>query len=395
MKDSLIKIYDETPINTTNLLFKDNQIICDFIDGAKIEIIGTKKAKYTIEFINQDTNIIEYTSNITTNNWSKTKKSYFVNWLIKVYEDDVFLDSHKFDATNQVVYIAIESKAIGDTIAWFPYVEEFRKKHNCILVVSTFHNNWFEATYPNIKFVEPGSFVDNIYAKYRIGWFYDDNKINYRLNRVDFKSLPLQQTASSILDLPGDDIKPILSVPNERTKIEGNYVVIAPHASTQAKYWNCPNGWQTVIDHLNKIGYKVVMISNEKLGEPIHDIKLGGTLENVIDLTGNKPMKERMVDIRDADLFIGLGSGLSWVSWALGTKTILISGFSTPNTEFSDCIRVFTNKPYTCNGCFNKHKLISGDWNWCPEHKDTPRHFECTKTIEPQIIIDEINKLLI
>ena len=33
--------------------------------------------------------------------------------------------------------ICFDSKAIGDTLAWFPYVEEFRKKHECEVVVST------------------------------------------------------------------------------------------------------------------------------------------------------------------------------------------------------------------------------------------------------------------
>jgi hypothetical protein len=51
----------------------------------------------------------------------------------------------------------MDSSAIGDTLAWFPYLEEFRKKHNCELVVSTFHNEWFIKTYKDIEFVKPGT----------------------------------------------------------------------------------------------------------------------------------------------------------------------------------------------------------------------------------------------
>ena len=29
----------------------------------------------------------------------------------------------------KVVYIIFQSKGLGDTLAWFPYVEEFRKKY--------------------------------------------------------------------------------------------------------------------------------------------------------------------------------------------------------------------------------------------------------------------------
>ena len=101
-----------------------------------------------------------------------------------------------------------------------------------------------------------------------------------------------------------------------------------------------------------------------------------------------------MVDIKHADAFIGVGSGMSWLSWALNTPTILISGFSEPYTEFQDCERIFNIDPNVCTGCFNKHWLNPGDWEWCPEHQNTPRHFECTKTIKPEQVIVSINKLL-
>jgi len=74
---------------------------------------------------------------------------------------------------------------------------------------------------------------------------------------------------------------------------------------------------------------------------------------------------------------------------------MLISGFSEKYTEFSDCIRIGTDKKYACHGCFNIHRLDAGDWEWCPEHKNTPRMFECTKTIKPETVINEINKVLL
>ena len=73
--------------------------------------------------------------------------------------------------------ICFDSKAIGDTLAWFPYVEEFRKKHECEVVISTFHNEWFENNpeYKNIKFVKPEESV-NSYVHYKIGWFKTNGK---------------------------------------------------------------------------------------------------------------------------------------------------------------------------------------------------------------------------
>jgi autotransporter strand-loop-strand O-heptosyltransferase len=92
-------------------------------------------------------------------------------------------------------------------------------------------------------------------------------------------------------------------------------------------------------------------------------------------------------------LFIGISSGLSWLSWAVGTKTCLISGFTEPKTEFEDCIRI-SPQPGICQGCFNTDKLDAGDWNWCPRHKGTDRQFECTKTISSLEVIDKISQYL-
>ena len=314
--------------------------------------------------------------------------------MINVYENNELVLNYKHSLENKRVYIPVESRAVGDTIAWFSAVEEFRKKHKCQVIVSTFHNEWFISEYPNIIFVNPETNVNDLYAIYRIGWFYTkENKIDYDRSLIDFRAKPLQQTATSILGITPKEIKPKITVPNRESDIDGKYVVIAPHASNQSKYWNYPGGWQIIINHLNDIGYKVVLITQEILGDEKEDIKIGGKLLNVIDKSGNISMFDRMVDIRDSSLFIGMGSGLSWVSWVVGAKTILISGVSEKYSEFEDCIRISTEKPYACSGCLNKHKI--GDFSWCPEHHNTNRMYECSKTIEPAQIITEINKILL
>jgi autotransporter strand-loop-strand O-heptosyltransferase len=391
MRNKLIKIYEETPITIKNEIKQHNIINYSFLNGAKVEIIGSDNKEYHIEFINGDTGNIEYSTTIRNNHWCKTAKEYFVNWYIKVYSNNILISEHRLHLHDKHVYIALESNAIGDTIAWFPFLEEFRKKHNCKLTVSTFKNNWFIDEYPEMHFVTPGTNVHDLHAMYTIGWYYNDENINYNKIPVNFREKPLQETASSILGLDAIEIKPKMTLKKQNTNIVGDYVVIAPHASAHAKYWNNPGGWQKVIDHLNTMGYKVVMITQEKWGDSWHDSKLGGTLTGVIDKTGDLPIEDRLADIKNAKLFIGLGSGLSWLSWALNTKTILISGFSYPYTEFKDCIRINNKNSDICSGCFNRHWLNPGDWEWCPDHKNTERMFECTKTIDPEMVINAIN----
>jgi autotransporter strand-loop-strand O-heptosyltransferase len=285
-------------------------------------------------------------------------------------------------------------EAIGDTLALAVSTPEHLKSIKLIKSADSSTEADINFLHPELEFVDKGSVVHNIYAQYNIGWFYNDNKINYKKNPINFRLQPLQKTCSSILNLDYKEIKPNLSFRNTGSTIDGKYVVIAPHGSAHAKYWNYPKGWQTIIDYLNNKGYKVVIITQESLDDDWHNSKLGGKLTGVIDKTGNFGLNERANDILNADAFIGIVSGLSWLSWALNTKTILISGFSENYSEMNSCERIFTTTPDICKGCYNYQRLDPSDWEWCPEHKGTFRQFECTKSILPSTVIKSINQQL-
>ena len=399
MKEVLIKEYNN--LEQLNIPFKKESYSFNihFVEGGFIEILGRDKSKeFLVQFINQDNGELIYENTLTPGMWAKTSIKYFINFLIQVTDlsTNEIVHNYRYNAKNKRVYIHLDSSAIGDTLAWFPYIEEFRKKHNCEMVCSTFHNEWFKTEYPEIEFVEPGTPVNNLYAMYSIGWHYnEDNTFNSEYNPTDFKTYGLQECSADVLGIDYKEIKPKLSFRKtlQINPIEGKYVVIAPHGSAHAKYWNRPGGWQAIIDYLNNQGYKVVMITSEPLGDEWHDSKLGGTLTGVIDKTGDHLLEDRATDMMNAEFFIGIGSGLSWLNWALGGKTVLISGFSDPFSEFTDCERVFTPSSSICNSCFNKTRLDAGDWEWCPEHKNTERHFECTKTITPNMVIEAIERV--
>tara|TARA_R110001592_G_C13124520_1_gene746065 strand:+ start:780 stop:1910 length:1131 start_codon:yes stop_codon:yes gene_type:complete len=368
-----------------------------FINGPKVEIIDPNlDNEYTVKFIDTKDNYLHYKATVKSGHWVAADYEYFIEWKIEIYnKNNILVHEHEYNAFNQRVFISFGSSAIGDTLAWFPYIEEFRKKHKCSVVVSTFHNNFFKTKYPELEFTNRGEIVNNIYAQYNIGWFYNqDNKINYKKNPINFRLNPLGKTCSSILGLKYKEIKPLLTFTKLKTTIKEKYVCIAPHGSAHAKYWNHPNGWQIIIDYLNSKDYKVVMITKEPLKDRWHDSKLGGTLTGVIDKTGNYPLSERANDIMNAKAFIGVGSGLSWLSWALNTKTILISGFSEDYSEMESCKRISPPSLDICKGCYNYQKLDPNDWEWCPEHKNTHRQFECTKSILPTTVIKAINQQL-
>ena len=120
---------------------------------------------------------------------------------------------------------------------------------------------------------------------------------------------------------------------------------------------------------------------------------MGNKIPKGIIQHSSGPIEGVMDEMLKSEAFIGIGSGLSWLSWSLNVPTVLISGFSYKWAEMNDCIRIGapTGK---CEGCFNLIRLDPSDWNWCPDHKDTPRQFECTKSITSEMVIKELEKFL-
>jgi autotransporter strand-loop-strand O-heptosyltransferase len=286
------------------------------------------------------------------------------------------------------VYIAFDSRALGDSLAWFPYVDEFRKKHNCKVITSTFMNDMFIGQYPDIEFVTPGSSVTDLYAMYSVGLFYnEDSTINGLKNPNNFREQTMQKMCSDILGIEYTEIKPKVKQRNVNIDNDLKQVCIGVFGTAQSKFWNNPTGWQDVVDWLNNRGYTVKLLSKE------NDDYMGNRYPNGIVKHPNGPIELVMDEMKKSKAFIGIGSGLSWLSWALDVPTVLISGFSYDWAEMQECYRV-TSPKGKCEGCFNRLRLNAGDWNWCPDHKGTERQFECTKSITSEMVINELEKFL-
>jgi autotransporter strand-loop-strand O-heptosyltransferase len=381
-------IYDNLVKNLNNKAEIDNKVHFHFVRGAFVEIKGLKQSSYNVKFIDNKTNRILYSSDIGTNMWTKCNLEYFVEWRIEIYENGKLWWQHIYNPENKRVYIALDSRALGDTLAWIPYIEQFGTIHNCKMVTSTFMNSLFDGRYPNIEFVEPGTNVENLYAMYAIGLFYnDDSTINVYKNPKDPKTQTMQKMCSDILGLEYKEIKPKLK--NSNVTIDKNLkqVCIGIHGTAQPKFWNNPNGWQDVVDWLNGRGYIVKLLSKEG------DNYMGNRLPDGIVKHPNGPIELVMDEMLKSKAFIGIGSGLSWLSWGLDVPTVLISGFSYKWAEMQDCIRIGSPEG-KCEGCFNRLRLDAGDWNWCPDHKGTERQFECTKSITSEMVIKELEKFL-
>lgn len=378
-------------------------------DIAFLEILGYDQNEYFVEFIDLNTNKIEYSSTIKTNCWSQLSNISKKNILIRVTLNDQIIFERQQDKIFNKVYIKFGSNALGDTISWIPYVEEYRKTHNVEVICYTGHNYLFDIAYPNIKFtnISDENQFNDVDKKFKIDygselyfidgklspdkWFDENAKFDNYINNFDYRTLSLQSIASMTLGLPDIEIKPNINIPDSEAKIKGKYVVVAMQSTAQCKYWNNPNGWERLFDFLGKNGYKVVLIDKFKKFGITNCFNEAPKTKNVIDKTGNYPLSERIIDIKYADMMITISSGLAWLTWAVGTPIVLISGFTKPWNEFkSNVIRI--HNPNVCNGCWNEQGITfdASKWLFCPKYKG----FECSREIKAKDVIDAVKKFM-
>ena len=365
-KANLLNLYEKTFKSVVQINdVKDYSITQHFVGQPFLEITGTSDSLFTVEFYDHDALI--YRNKIKCNHWVRVNREYFTEWKVLVYKDEDLVYNTVLDYTDKRVYISFESSSLGDTIAWIPYALEFMKKHNCHVIVSTFKNFLFESVYPELEFVTPGTIVNNIQGMYKIGWFYDDNKEPALPNTI-----PLQQTATNILGLEFQEIKPRIAF-TPGNNLYGKYVTIATNSTAGCKFWT-KEGWQEVINFLVDKGYKVINVSKEK-----------NPFDNCTQIEDTS-MDNTISTIHHSEFTIALSSGLGWLSWILGKQVVMIANFSKEDHEFT-CTRITNTN--VCHGCWNDPdiKFDKGDWNWC-KLKNTPRHFECHRGISAQRVID-------
>jgi len=342
------------------------RILQNFINHPFLEIKGESDSDFDVRFYDEN-DVCQYQSVIKSNSWVRLNRQYYTKWKTYVYQDGELIYENILDLHGKRVFISIESKALGDTIAWSPYALEFQKKHGCKVVLSTFHNKILD--YPELELVEPGSSV-NCYAMYKIGWHYDTSREPELPNTI-----PLQKAASNILGLKYTEIRPKLFT-KRNCPDHDKYITIATNSTTGCKFW-IRDEWQKLINYYTEQGYKVYNVSKEV-----------NPFDNCPQIPDTS-MESTMDWIYHSTFFVGLSSGLSWLAWALGKQVVLISNFTEFDHEFlTSCIRITNEK--VCHGCWNKSeiKFDKGNWNWCPYNKN----FECQTSITAEMVINRISR---
>ena len=327
-------------------------------------------------------------------------KRWYVRFRVEVWDlaaaADVPVLAHDYDARGRDVLVHFPVGTLGDILAWFPYAARFAERHGCRLTcaMSDLIIPLLRDAYPAIRFVTHEEvaaerLAEQAYATYHLGLFFGDAACDWQ--PTDFRQVGLHRTAGHILGVGPEEEAPRLGVADLGRPISEPYVCIAVQSSSGCKYWNNPHGWPAVVAWLREQGCRVVCIDQKAVhgtGLTWHHVPHGAE-----DETGDRPLAERVRWLRHAAAFVGLSSGLSWLAWAAGCPVVLISGFTHPSNEFTTPYRVVNW--HVCNGCWNDPRLRFDhkDFLWCPRHQDTPRHFECTRLITADHVVQTIQRI--
>ena len=189
------------------------------VDGLYFQLLDDegKNREYDVQFVDKQSKSIIYEAKLKPGNWARLSRKYLSDIAIFVkYEGRTIKQINLLDELKgKRVFIVFESSSLGDSIAWMPYCLEMQNVYGCEVIVSTFKNDLFKSVYPELTFVDRGVIVHNLIARVELGWFWDDSK-----EPVNPITVPLQQTASNILALPFEEIRPrIAFTPGERPMV--------------------------------------------------------------------------------------------------------------------------------------------------------------------------------
>ena len=115
-----------------------------------------------------------------------------------------------------------------------------------------------------------------------------------------------------------------------KRQIKEKYVCIAAQSSSQAKYWNNPYGWMSVVQFLKDNGYRVLCIDKEKVYSLYEEalkkgVKVSGATVHFVtaECDAGPIILQKSVDVLDDDTPEILQKRLmEQVEWKILTKAV-------------------------------------------------------------------------
>ena len=302
----------------------DEEISLSFKDGPLVSI-GDTNTNYTVEFWDSSSSELIYNTTISGNQWTRCSRRWYTDWNIKILDGNNLLVDYLFDCNDKKVHIKLNSSSIGDVILSVPYVEEFRKKHNCVVICSTEYNFLFDEVYPEIQWKNLQDSIDeDVFVSYDIDCIYSGqtSDLNNHFNPLSFDNLSTQKMVSSILGLEYSEKHTSINLSENHKIINDNYICVEMDSFGQFKNWKNYMGWLELFNYLNDKQYKVVLLTSDNEKNTLQNLPI-----NIVNQS-DSDIGDVIGYLQHCDAFVGLGGDYTWLSWAMKIPTVLIDNYS-------------------------------------------------------------------
>lgn len=315
-----------------------DDLYMDFALGFRLKC--TSDNCYVVKLYDDYTDILHHTFITRCKQTYYSELKFFIRWRVQVYKNDQLLYTHTLNLKDKLVIFQFPGTALGDLLANISAVDLFQKKHQCKMIVYICKQQLIDILkdqYPNLHFTNKDCELNQeCYAHY----LYSIGNISQStVSPFDFRIVGLQATNAHLLNIEEIKIEKAKLNLTAQRKIKDKYVVINTSASAEHKTWLKQN-WMEVVKYLKSLGYIVYQIG---LQEQL--------IQGCQNLIGDIHLQQRINLIKDADMFIGLSSGLSWVADSCNIPVVMICNITFPRHQFYTKYRV--HAIHGCKGCIH------------------------------------------
>ena len=377
-EDGLRKFIGSNISNTFSMQVTGYDVRFDFQQGFRLKV---PEGNWRVKIWDSESEFVFF-DNTVSNTVIISLERFFIRWEFEIYLDGKFIFRHRYDPAGFNVHFYIPDTGMGDHIALLPCIEEFCRKWQCHATcrVEPYMKEILDEYFPSIKYSDETP--TDTYASYFISPGFSPF-----FQPTEIRKIPMLKMGNEILNL--DRYTKKIYHPTKPRQIAEPYVCIAAQGSITPKAWLNAKGYDEVVAYLKSLGYRVLCIDkNREQTDHGMTVKMPQGAE---DFTGDISLIERINLLAYADFFIGLGSGLSWLAWAVDIPVILISGITASWCEFDTPYRIINR--LVCNSCHNDTTLKWPQFEFCPYYQNTPRAYECSKKISARRVIEAIDEL--
>ncbi len=275
------------------------------------------------------------------------QRGYEIHYLTRKPFDELFLDDYR-----------IKKVFIDGEISIF---ELLRQRYDLVLDLHS-----------KIKTIILSKFINPFHSK-----TYNKRIIQRRITLIFKRPFNNKRIYEMYNEIIKTNKKPRLIV-NGKPLIDGDYIVINPTARYPSRIYRHYHRLDELLENLN---IKKVYIGTES---DLHFLK--GYNFNGINLIGKTSLKEMLLIVKYAKLFIGNDSGITHIASSFNIPSIVFFGptvLSFGFEPFSDKYKVFEVKYLPCRPC-----SIHG------EKPCKRKDYACLNWIEPEMVFEEIENFL-